>query len=165
MKARCPICNKVRRIRKRKELTPVTNCHSCATKLWWGGGHKDNLKKCTICKQWQPLVNFSKNSLKWDNLEAFCRHCNTIKMRSYRERNREKVNLIAYKSMSNHPKECNARSLSNYYYPKRQVCSLDGCNQMGERHHPDYSNPSLIIWLCPKHHRELHNQTNNVNIP
>ena len=156
MRVECPICNEVRQIPKRKGLTPFTRCASCAQRARPDTSHRNGLKKCTICKQWQPLTSFSKNKSIWDKLETFCRHCNTIKMRSYRERNREKVNQIVYKSMSNHPQECKARSLANYHYPTSQVCSIDGCDQMGERHHPDYSQPSLIIWLCPKHHRELH---------
>jgi hypothetical protein len=38
----------------------------------------------------------------------------------------------------------------------RQSCEV--CNQGGKTHahHPDYSQPTLIKWLCPRHHKELH---------
>lgn len=41
-------------------------------------------------------------------------------------------------------------------YPEAQVCEIDGCDTLGERHHGDYSRPYEIRWLCKKHHKELH---------
>lgn len=31
-------------------------------------------------------------------------------------------------------------------------------SEMVQCHHKDYSKPLDVIWLCLKHHRELHNQ-------
>ena len=154
MQTKCPICNKVRKIGKRQLLT-IVNCRSCATKEDKGGGHRDGLKKCTICKHWKPLTDFTSNTTNWDNLEAFCRQCNTVKMRSYRERNREKINQIVYKSMKKYPQRTNARALANWTYPNSEICSVLDCNGTGERHHPNYSKPKEIIWFCRKHHRSL----------
>ena len=37
------------------------------------------------------------------------------------------------------------------------------CEKCGEvaseGHHPDYTKPIAVIWLCPKHHSELHRLT------
>lgn len=37
-----------------------------------------------------------------------------------------------------------------------KLCSFKGCKTMGERHHPDYSKPLEIIWLCRQHHFKTH---------
>lgn len=37
----------------------------------------------------------------------------------------------------------------------QQPCAFCG-NPQSERHHPDYTQPLLIVWLCEKCHRELH---------
>lgn len=50
-----------------------------------------------------------------------------------------------------------ARVIALKEYPIAQKCSIIGCNETGERHHPDYSKPREIIWLCPKHHKEFGN--------
>lgn len=41
-------------------------------------------------------------------------------------------------------------------HPISKKCSIKGCSIIGERHHPDYSKPKEIIWLCKKHHRKIH---------
>lgn len=41
-------------------------------------------------------------------------------------------------------------------HPLRLFCRVDGCNELGERHHPDYSKPLEIVWLCREHHLREH---------
>ena len=36
-----------------------------------------------------------------------------------------------------------------------QPCERCG-NERADAHHPDYSKPLLVIWLCRSHHREVH---------
>lgn len=40
--------------------------------------------------------------------------------------------------------------------PLRQTCSVNECKILAERHHPDYSKPTVIIWLCKLHHELVH---------
>ena len=37
----------------------------------------------------------------------------------------------------------------------RQPCEICG-TENGNAHHPDYSQPLKIVWLCQKHHAEIH---------
>ena len=39
---------------------------------------------------------------------------------------------------------------------KWPVCSIPECDRKPEAHHPDYSQPLSVVWLCPKHHRAAH---------
>lgn len=39
----------------------------------------------------------------------------------------------------------------------KQPCTICG-NQKSEAHHPDYSKPLDVVWLCRKHHVEEHNR-------
>lgn len=38
----------------------------------------------------------------------------------------------------------------------RQPCFI--CGKKAEAHHPDYSRPLSVTWLCPEHHKEAHRQ-------
>lgn len=40
-----------------------------------------------------------------------------------------------------------------------QKCEIEGCDKIGERHHPDYSQPRLIEWICRSHHRRVEHHT------
>ena len=33
------------------------------------------------------------------------------------------------------------------------------CGKDAEAHHPDYSQPLYVVWLCDKHHKEVHKAT------
>ena len=39
--------------------------------------------------------------------------------------------------------------------PIPQECCVEGCSNLGERHHEDYSKPEEIIWICRSHHRRI----------
>ncbi len=55
-----------------------------------------------------------------------------------------------------------ARLIARIRYPRGRRCSVDGCKVKGERHHIDYSDPTAIIWLCRKHHAELHSMLRRI---
>ena len=63
----------------------------------------------------------------------------------YREKNIEKVRMWGRTSK---------KACREHYFS--QTCSMDSCNKEGDRHHPDYSKPLDIVWLCKKHHRHEH---------
>lgn len=44
------------------------------------------------------------------------------------------------------------------------VCAVPECDcTKVEGHHPDYSRPLDVVWLCNKHHREVHNLVRGKN--
>jgi hypothetical protein len=36
------------------------------------------------------------------------------------------------------------------------VCLVPTCSRKPEAHHPDYSRPLDVVWLCPAHHKQAH---------
>jgi hypothetical protein len=44
---------------------------------------------------------------------------------------------------------------------KRSPCEICGVQRGIHGHHPDYSKPLKVIWLCPIHHKEKHKQLIN----
>lgn len=36
------------------------------------------------------------------------------------------------------------------------VCAVPECNGKPEAHHPDYSAPLDVVWLCKRHHEDTH---------
>lgn len=43
---------------------------------------------------------------------------------------------------------------------KKEPCFLCNSTVRIEAHHPDYSKPLWVVWLCRKHHIDLHRDEN-----
>lgn len=68
-------------------------------------------------------------------------HYKRIQIERYPERNRARQRVHYHKSVKN-------------LIPG--VCKICGSEKRIEAHHPDYSQPLKVEWLCFKCHRELH---------
>ncbi len=55
-------------------------------------------------------------------------------------------------------KKQSARAYAHSYLTrgllKKKGCAV--CDAPAQMHHPDYDKPLDVIWLCEKHHRDLH---------
>ena len=111
---------------------------------------------CIICKRNLPIDHFHRNKRQHGGCEYFCKECNVVRMRKWREKNRSRMNEIVYASMARYPDRCRARAIANQHYTEAQNCSIEDCENAGERHHDDYSKPKEIRWLCKEHHKGLH---------
>lgn len=65
------------------------------------------------------------------------------------------------KSNKKYPQKRYARSILNIAVSEgkivRQPCSVCGSTFKVEGHHEDYRKPLEVIWMCRKHHNEVHN--------
>lgn len=88
--------------------------------------------------------------------------------RSLRERSKRyrstvkgavKHRIAARRYIARHPEKKRARDLLHYAVTSGKVipepCMICG-NKYGEAHHDDYSKPFDVVWLCNRHHMELH---------
>jgi hypothetical protein len=82
-----------------------------------------------------------------------------------KEWNKNNLDLIMKsktKWMKKNPGAVNAhhavnRALKNGKLSKSLCCQFINCNNKNvQAHHPDYSKPLEVIWLCPKHHKLIH---------
>lgn len=137
--------------------------------------------KCYRCGE-TDLGKFSPSGLR----KYVCKVCNAILARDWRLLNLEKHREYVRNWMASHPennrknfhnwyqgnKEKQYEHRINYVqenperhraqcyafakYPDAQTCCKIGCEELGERHHEDYTRPYDIIWLCRLHHKEVH---------
>lgn len=91
--------------------------------------------------------------------QRYCKSCHAANMRSKRPIHSALKPEARLKA--------NCRAYANTYIRrdviKKQPCEI--CGEMAQMHHEDYSKPLEIIWLCRKHHLELHKNklVNNSN--
>lgn len=124
-------------------------------------GDMKKTKKCSTCKRTAPLTDFYRDKRQPDGLYVNCKRCANIsterwkhntgyyekKNQSLRARARIQVNLAVNKGLLSRPDICSR-------YGDRVACygGIEG-------HHPDYSKPLEVIWLCRAHHNKHHYDT------
>lgn len=136
---------------------------------------------CTGCKTHRLLDQFSLNRSKNDGLSGWCKICHradaAVRRRDPRYRAvqsaarakwlaTERGNFLrlanATRYRANHPEKIICRrkvrdAIANGNL-KRQPCFCG--DQRSHAHHEDYNKPLEVIWLCAKHHTEIHERRN-----
>src|ERR1700744_2693549 len=82
---------------------------------------------------------------------SYCRKCHTEYGRLNRKKHSERT--------EEQRKRANARAYAKVYLERgkltKQPCVVCGCDD-SEMHHPNYSKPLFVVWLCRGCHEELH---------
>jgi hypothetical protein len=88
--------------------------------------------------------------LKERTSESYCRACSALRLRRWR-----KAHPLTPEQRRRH----NARALARVYWLRGKLLQKP-CRHCGDansqRHHPDYSRPLFVIWLCRPCHLKLH---------
>jgi hypothetical protein len=60
-----------------------------------------------------------------------------------------------------------ARSYAGVYKRRGHIVPepCQECGEAAEMHHPDYSRPLKVVWLCRRHHLQLHVEQSRETIP
>ena len=81
---------------------------------------------------------------------------NNATQKKWYKKNRETQCKRTLQYAQDNPQRHRAQVYACLAFPERQICEVEGCFQLGERHHSDYDKPYEVRWLCHKHHKELH---------
>jgi len=137
---------------------------------------RDGRKVCSKCNRRLPYAMFRVDELHSDGYRSECRDCQSAQQHQYwldngercRERMRARASAPANKQarkdhatrhrMINRQKN-RARSLANTALEngvlRKEPCYFCGSTDRIEMHHPDYSLPFGIYWLCKTCHSKL----------
>lgn len=134
------------------------------------------LKTCFKCLETKPVTDFYQHKGMADGHLNKCKTCakQDVKknyhtnFKHYQEYestrkdlpHRKLLNMTVSKEYrKNHPERYRAHNLvGNAVRDGRllkQACFICG-NEKTEAHHPDYSRPLDVTWMCSKHHKETH---------
>jgi hypothetical protein len=86
------------------------------------------------------------------------RRLHAERCKRYRERHPVRATKINGSYRKRNPEKAKAHGIVSYAIRKghlvRQPCWCG--NLKSQAHHADYSKPLEVVWLCQKHHKELH---------
>lgn len=132
------------------------------------------MKTCSECKLQFHTSNFYRNRSKPCGLDSYCKDCTRLKYRDKRERNRKNYREKDKRYYKDNRDKISEKRKSDYEINKHkhqaraavQSAIRKGdmerglCQECGDRkseaHHPNYSKPLEVVWLCKTHHARVH---------
>ena len=132
-------------------------------------------KTCTKCGVKKVLSLFKRDNAKKNCSSQPCRECGKkARLQRYYKRHEHFLEMRK-KYFQKHKEEHYARTLKNHeLYPEKNKarimvrdavksgklqklpCEICETTIKVHGHHPDYSKPLEVVWLCVKHHGERH---------
>ena len=113
------------------------------------------MKKCSLCNEEKDFSLFHKDKNTKTGCSTYCKSCKKLKdsslVRTYCKSKKNKW-------MKQFPERKKAH-MKVYHAIKNGVLIKEPCFICGEKseaHHPDYSRPLDVVWLCASHHRQAH---------
>ncbi len=124
-------------------------CRACSKKRY-RDTEKGKLKSLEYCR--------TNKHRKAQEEYYYSDHGRAVREKSLqREGNIKRARLRSKAYYEKHPERFKAAQVASRIHKGEEICLVDGCNETGERHHPDYTIPEMILWLCRSHHLRLHN--------
>lgn len=115
-----------------------------------------NKKVCSKCGTIKPLFNFNDRSDKPIEYRSECKKCQYATQ--YKRKKEKQIRPSPKKSRARNTVHYHAK-VGNIKKPKQ--CERCVNTERIEAHHPDYSYPLDVKWLCSKCHRKEHLKENN----
>lgn len=129
-------------------------------------------KCCKRCGAEKPLSDYYAHNRMADGHLNFCKECTKRRVTEHRDVNLERIRKYDRERGSRQTgrkvPEIN-RKLSNAIrhgkVNRPPCCTAPGCfsTEHIEGHHPDFSNPLNVVWLCRECHRTLHKEFGRKN--
>jgi hypothetical protein len=117
-----------------------------------------NPKQCPRCRKVKPWSEFY--ILKSGQPSSWCKVCESQYKRECCKPNHEKHVADCRKYKKNHPEQVRAWGFVYRHVKAGRLAKPDKCQICGkspaQAHHPDYSRPLDVLWLCLACHRNQH---------
>lgn len=147
------------------------HCKQCNTTKAVTDFYASNKNRCKECVKERVRAHRQENLERvraYDRMRGSMPHRIAARA-TYQQTNQGKLALVrarmAYKARKPERRAAHV-ALGNAVRDGRvipwPVCAVPECCGKPQGHHPDYSRPLDVVWLCAKHHREAHAIANGV---
>ena len=122
-----------------------------------------HLNKCKDCTRADVLGNRNKKAERYRRYDRFRYYRDGAEHRgssNWKNKHPDLARMSGLRwSMNNPHKKAASTAVNNAVRDGRiskEPCRVCGCADNIQAHHPDYSKPLDVVWLCVKHHAEEH---------
>ena len=112
------------------------------------------MKICSSCHQKKAFDFYHKDKNTNSGYSTYCKSCKKEKDK-IRQKTRV-LNKDVWRKKFPERKNAHAKVFRALVSGKliKQPCLM--CGESAEAHHPDYSRPLDVVWLCQTHHKQVH---------
>jgi hypothetical protein len=131
-------------------------------------------KKCHKCGEVKSNDLFGISKVNRDGYQRWCKKCHSNYFKEHRienaeyqkrfsksDKGKESLKRRQKRYREKYPEKAIARDMINNRIKSNRIlkepCVICGLNY-SEAHHYDYGKPTDVIWLCNKHHLEMHHK-------
>lgn len=137
------------------------------------------MKTCFKCGEIKPLTDFYAHRMMADGHLNKCKSCTKKDVHEHRHGKGRDYVLAYDRARASRPERLAKKALITADWAKKHpgrkqaqkllrravlsggvvvwpVCAIPECCAKPEAHHPDYSRPLDVVWLCSAHHKQAH---------
>jgi hypothetical protein len=118
------------------------------------------MKECRQCHALLPINKFYKHPQMGDGHLNKCITCVVKRVTRHRDLNLERIRAYDRERAKSRPRFKMPRYKKNAEQQARRKLKPEPCYLCGEKkvhaHHPDYSKPLEVFWLCQRCHTKIH---------
>ena len=142
------------------------HCKTCNTGKAPGEFYASNQSSCKDCIKARVTANRQANLERvraYDRMRGSMPHRVAARQQYQRTPAFAEIHQAAVKRwQAKHPERKRASTAVNKAIRSGKlipwpVCAVPTCSCKPEAHHPDYSRPLDVVWLCDEHHKQAHN--------
>jgi alanyl-tRNA synthetase len=147
----------------------MAQCRQCRKDYYRATIEDRKIAQAKYRQENRDTINAKQNAKRQEDLEAFriaareYQQKNSDRLsahrKAYREKNKAQLAEYQAKWRKNHPLRTAAKNAVNNAIRagklERQSCQECGAPS-ADAHHPDYSKPFAVMWLCRSHHKIWH---------
>ena len=120
----------------------------------------NNGQVCVKCNVFKLFTEYHARKETKLGYRTECKTCRCLHQQSYRKTEAGKYVQVTADQKRNkkYPERRKARSMLSRAVQNGLVIPLPClmCGDKAEAHHPDYSTPLSVVWLCKPHHKKAH---------
>jgi hypothetical protein len=116
-------------------------------------------KRCSSCKRIRKSTNFTLDKTRPEGLQRYCKEFVYERTKRWQQTHQARHYTNTKRYVEKYPERQAARAKVKDALRSGKLikhpCKVCGTERV-HAHHPDWTKPLDVVWLCPPHHKQAH---------